>query len=231
MQRPSHTKHTHATTTAPSLNRDFPYSTSPVPGGLQRQCLQTLPDLCLGTNSGNRSHVFHQSMGRGHLRSSFLIFASSAGYLAGRLQTAHCPAHQAGRTGGHGWRNPCLLCTVCSRAPGGSLSHGSSECLFWPAKYGILPELLPSSALSKANGWQQAFVYMAIVLGAGMVLTRAGWQMAHHIASLFCVGISVLGWLLAKGIGPLRPVATQTWHFNPLKGVTETYEKTRRTFP
>ena len=42
----------------------------------------------------------------------------------------------------------------------------------------------------------------------------------------------MLGWLLAKGIAPTQASGnTQAWHLNPLKGVTETYEKTRQDIP
>ncbi len=164
----------------------------------------------------------------------FLIFASSAGYLAGQVSKQRIVQHIklvelvvmiGGTLAFYAQSVPGLLVVLFLMA--------AQSAFFGPAKYGILPELLPSSALSKANGWQQAFVYMAIVLGAGMVplLSRLA-DGKYHIASLFCVGISVLGWLLAKGIAPTRASGnTQAWHLNPLKGVTETYEKTRQDIP
>ena len=162
----------------------------------------------------------------------FLIFASSAGYLAGQVSKQRIVQHiklveLVVMIGG----TLAFLCTVCS---------GLLVVLFsWQLRVPFLacqiwnPSGAPALLGAQANGWQQAFVYMAIVLGAGMVplLSRLA-DGKYHIASLFCVGISVLGWLLAKGIAPTQASGnTQAWHLNPLKGVTETYEKTRQDIP
>ena len=136
-------------------------------------------------------------MGRGHLRSS-LFNLCIVGWLPRRtgVQTAHCPAHQAGRTGGHGWRNPCLLCTVCSRAPGGSLSHGSSECLFWPCQIWN-----PSGAPALLGAFQSQWLAAGLRLhghrigrGYGPSTEPTGrWQISYRFLVLcrnLCVGLA-----------------------------------------
>lgn len=70
----------------------------------------------------------------------------------------------------------------------------AQSAFFGPAKYGILPELVEHQNLSKANGFLEAFTYLAIVIGtaAGPFLSQlAGENFA--LASVGCVVIAVLG--------------------------------------
>ncbi len=52
---------------------------------------------------------------------------------------------------------------------------GAQSALFGPAKYGILPEILPHNRLSQGNGLLQLWTFAAIVLGtaaAGLLLQQ-----------------------------------------------------------
>ena len=164
----------------------------------------------------------------------FLLFASSAGFLAGKIRKQSIIKYiklvELGimTAGGFAfyYQSEWGLYTVL-------FLMAAQSAFFGPAKLGIIPELLPSQALSKANGWQQAFVFMAIVLGTGLVpiFSRlAGGK--FHWASLFCIAIAFVGWLLACGIKSTEPSGTsQSWHINPLSGVSKTFWAIRKDRP
>ncbi|MBK8096703.1 MAG: MFS transporter [Planctomycetes bacterium] len=70
---------------------------------------------------------------------------------------------------------------------------GLQSALFGPAKYGILPDLVPHAALSRANGALEAATFVAIVFGTalgGMLLENAPapWVMAAILAVLAAIG-------------------------------------------
>ncbi len=66
--------------------------------------------------------------------------------------------------------------------------------IFSPAKYGVVPELMPREALSRANGLMEMSMYVAMILGGGM----AGILLdlfRHHmwVISSLLILISLLG--------------------------------------
>jgi acyl-[acyl-carrier-protein]-phospholipid O-acyltransferase / long-chain-fatty-acid--[acyl-carrier-protein] ligase len=73
--------------------------------------------------------------------------------------------------------------------------------IFGPSKYGLLPELLPTSKLSWGNGVIELWTLLAAIGG-----TLAGGFLAHFFlgrqqwSGLFLVGLSVLGLLSSLGI-------------------------------
>jgi acyl-[acyl-carrier-protein]-phospholipid O-acyltransferase / long-chain-fatty-acid--[acyl-carrier-protein] ligase len=78
---------------------------------------------------------------------------------------------------------------------------GSHSALFGPAKYGIIPELVPKEKISKANGLITSFTYLAMIIGTflGSFLT----DMTHHsyeIIILICFLIACVGFFSACGI-------------------------------
>ena len=69
---------------------------------------------------------------------------------------------------------------------------GAQSALFAPAKYGILPEVLPHDRLTAANGQLEAASFLAIILGnvaGGLLLAAAGAQVwiAGAALTLFAV--------------------------------------------
>ncbi|HEU0265981.1 MAG TPA: MFS transporter, partial [Geobacterales bacterium] len=83
----------------------------------------------------------------------------------------------------------------------------SHSALFAPAKYGIVPELVPRHELSRANGLLEMLTYLAIGAGAGLAPLRA--QLAggrHAVAAGVCVFIALAG-LGASLRLPATPVA------------------------
>lgn len=70
----------------------------------------------------------------------------------------------------------------------------TQSTFFSPAKYGILPELLPEHELSRANGLLEMSTFVAIVVGTsvgGLVYTA--WQDTPEAIGLVLVAIAVIG--------------------------------------
>jgi acyl-[acyl-carrier-protein]-phospholipid O-acyltransferase/long-chain-fatty-acid--[acyl-carrier-protein] ligase len=87
---------------------------------------------------------------------------------------------------------------------------GVQSALFSPAKYGVLPEIVPHERLSAANGALQLYTFLAIIAGTatGGVLLDAtgnyGW-----IAGMVLTMFSVIGFIAARRIQPLQPARTE----------------------
>lgn len=70
----------------------------------------------------------------------------------------------------------------------------AQSAFFGPSKYGILPELVTTEKISKANGLMTSFTFLAIILGtflASFVLDISGRN--FFFASLFCAVIALAG--------------------------------------
>lgn len=82
----------------------------------------------------------------------------------------------------------------------------TQSALFSPSKYGILPELLPSEKISKANGILSSFTYLAIIVGtflASFLLDITSRN--FFVASIFCIVASVVGLISSFGIEQTPP--------------------------
>ena len=104
---------------------------------------------------------------------------------------------------------------------------GLHSTFFSPAKYGILPEILPEKSLSRANGILEMTTFMAIVLGTslGGVLYEHWKGQPGHL-NLMLVAVAVLGTLFSFGVTKVAPSgAKPIFHWNPLneigKGLSE----------
>jgi len=84
---------------------------------------------------------------------------------------------------------------------------GAQSALFSPAKYGILPEILPHERLSAGNGALELWTFAAIILG-----TAAGGPLLYlaepstWLAGLVLVGMTFIGFVASFSI-PHVPVA------------------------
>lgn len=82
----------------------------------------------------------------------------------------------------------------------------SHSAMFSPSKYGILPELMPSEKISRANGLMTSFTYLAIILGTFFASFLVDITARNFIiASMFCVIISFLGLLASLCIQHTPP--------------------------
>jgi MFS family permease len=103
---------------------------------------------------------------------------------------------------------------------GGHLPDRAQSALFAPAHYGILPEILPESAISRANGLDQLCTFIAIVIGAaaGGAMSDAWGNDVSWIGGMLMV-IAVMGSLtslwISRGAAPashrLPQMAVARW--------------------
>lgn len=88
----------------------------------------------------------------------------------------------------------------------------TQSAFFGPCKYGIIPELVGSQRLSRANGMIQMFTYLAILTGT---ITAPSLSEAfgdyYWKAGLICIVVAVLGFVFSLGIGP-----TPSHHRRPI---------------
>ena len=93
----------------------------------------------------------------------------------------------------------------------------TQSTFFSPAKYGILPEMLPAAQLSRANGLLELSRYMAVILGSvggGLLLTLSAGRPA--LAGLVLVVIAGAGALVSLRIGAVpRSGACKPFRLNP----------------
>ncbi len=85
---------------------------------------------------------------------------------------------------------------------------GTHSALFAPAKYGVVPELVPREGLSKANSLLEMASFLAIVGGTALapfLVQLAGGR--HGVALLAGVAIAAAGLAIARTLPPTEAVA------------------------
>ena len=95
---------------------------------------------------------------------------------------------------------------------------GLHSTFFSPAKYGILPEMLPDKDLSRGNGLLEMSTFLAIILGTsvGGAIYEA-WKDRLGWIGMVLMVIAVLGTLTSLGITKVRPSgAPKKFVLNPL---------------
>lgn len=92
---------------------------------------------------------------------------------------------------------------------------------FSPAKYGILPEMLPSSQLTKANGLLELSTFAAIVLGSSVgSFLFAHWKGEPLKLGGVLLAIAVIGSLTSLMIKHVAAAgSTEKFHVNPFAEV------------
>ena len=108
---------------------------------------------------------------------------------------------------------------------------GLHATFFSPAKYGILPEILPEKDLSRANGILEMTTFMAIILGTSLGgLLYAHWKGEPGLLNLVLIAVAIIGALFSFRIPPVPPAAPKT-HFglNPLGEIGKGLMELRQT--
>ena len=83
---------------------------------------------------------------------------------------------------------------------------GLHSTIFSPAKYGILPEMLPEQELSRGNGLLEMSTFMAIILGTSLGGTiYEAWKDRLGWIGVVLIGIAALGTLTSLGITKVPP--------------------------
>jgi len=73
--------------------------------------------------------------------------------------------------------------------------------IFSPAKYGIVPEMLPAKELSRANGLLEMSTFVAIVLGTAIsTLLYTFWGGAPWKMGIAMIGVAVAGFFVSLRI-------------------------------
>jgi acyl-[acyl-carrier-protein]-phospholipid O-acyltransferase/long-chain-fatty-acid--[acyl-carrier-protein] ligase len=72
---------------------------------------------------------------------------------------------------------------------------------FGPAKYGIVPEMLPEKEISRANGLLEMSTFFAIILGTSVgTIMFSAWKDRLWIIGAFLIAIAVVGTVMSFGI-------------------------------
>lgn len=130
----------------------------------------------------------------------YVLLAPLAGFANDRFSKSRCLA------AGNALR--VLGAAVCWAGHGGAWTMGIGyflvgvgSCLYGPAKYGVLPEILERDFLVKANGIVELFTLLAILTGAigGSVLSDV-LQGAPGIAFAILGAVFGLAWVCATAM-------------------------------
>jgi acyl-[acyl-carrier-protein]-phospholipid O-acyltransferase/long-chain-fatty-acid--[acyl-carrier-protein] ligase len=106
----------------------------------------------------------------------------------------------------------------------------SQSALFGPSKYGILPELVPSDRIARANGLMTSFTFLAIILGTFLASFITDITNRNFIAAaIVCTFVAILGLLASFYIGYTHPAGSRK-KVNPLfiSEVVRTLKVTRK---
>ncbi len=89
--------------------------------------------------------------------------------------------------------------------------------IFSPAKYGIVPEMLPDKDLSRANGLLEMTTFVAIVMGTSLgALLFNTWKDEAWKMGVVMLGVAVVGFLASLRIPHVNPSgATAPFNWNP----------------
>ncbi|HPB30125.1 MAG TPA: acyl-[ACP]--phospholipid O-acyltransferase [Candidatus Sumerlaeota bacterium] len=89
------------------------------------------------------------------------------------------------------------------------------SALFGPSKYGIIPEVVDRSDLSRANSLIVAFTFLAIIIGTPAAgLLSILFEGRFHFASVVCVLIALIGFACSLGVKRTPPAGSES-RFTP----------------
>jgi acyl-[acyl-carrier-protein]-phospholipid O-acyltransferase/long-chain-fatty-acid--[acyl-carrier-protein] ligase len=91
------------------------------------------------------------------------------------------------------------------------------SAFFSPAKYGILPEMLPDHDLSRGNGLLEMTTFLAIILGTSIgSVMFAAWNDRSGLMGLVLIVVAITGMVASFGIRPVPPSgARKPFRINP----------------
>ena len=81
---------------------------------------------------------------------------------------------------------------------------GTQSAFFGPAKYSVLPEMLPGEKLLRGNAFVEAGTFVAILLGTimgGILVSQTGAEAWVFVA---VISVSIIGWLLSLSLPRLH---------------------------
>jgi len=105
----------------------------------------------------------------------------------------------------------------------------SQSAFFSPCKYGIIPEQVPATGLSRANGMLQMATFLAIIAGMGMAPQLSLWSgQRFALAGTACLIVSVFGIATAFRIAPSPAHPARPLRFNGFANLGRTFGLVRR---
>lgn len=106
---------------------------------------------------------------------------------------------------------------------------GLQSAIFSPSKYGIVPELVATDRISKANGLMTSFTFMSIILGTFLASFLSQITDRNFVvSSIFCTFISIIGLVASFCIEPTPPSGSKKKiQFFFLKEIFETLKIAR----
>ncbi len=110
---------------------------------------------------------------------------------------------------------------------------GLHAAFFSPAKYGILPEMLPEKDLSRGNGLLEMSTFMAIILGTSLgSAIFSVWKYNLPLIGLVMIAIAVLGYWTSLGISHVPPSgAAKLLRLNPFSEIADGLRRLRSERP
>jgi acyl-[acyl-carrier-protein]-phospholipid O-acyltransferase / long-chain-fatty-acid--[acyl-carrier-protein] ligase len=92
----------------------------------------------------------------------------------------------------------------------------AESAIFGPSKYGIIPEIVPSSKLSKANSILTSLTYSAVILGSFLAACITDLSNKNFVlASTACIFIAIVGFITSLKIKK-TPKKGSTTKINPI---------------
>lgn len=91
----------------------------------------------------------------------------------------------------------------------------TQSAIFGPSKYGIVPEIVASDRINRANGLLSSFTFLAIIIGtflASFLIQVSGRNFI--VAALFCTLLALIGLITSFGIEYTLPAGSRK-KFNP----------------
>jgi acyl-[acyl-carrier-protein]-phospholipid O-acyltransferase/long-chain-fatty-acid--[acyl-carrier-protein] ligase len=110
---------------------------------------------------------------------------------------------------------------------------GLHAAFFSPAKYGILPEMLPEKELSRGNGLLEMSTFMAIILGTslGGAIFKL-WKDQLPLIGLLMIAIAIAGYYTSLGIPRVPPSgAAKLFRLNPFSEIIDGLRRLRADRP
>ncbi|MCD4780063.1 MAG: MFS transporter [Candidatus Omnitrophica bacterium] len=106
----------------------------------------------------------------------------------------------------------------------------TQSAFFGPAKYGILPEILDETTITKGNGYLQMGTFLSIILGmasGGLVAKFFGAHM--HYVSFILIAFSLIGFLASLHIEKYAVrLSQQKFDRNPFRNIFKGFKEIRR---
>lgn len=106
----------------------------------------------------------------------------------------------------------------------------TQSAIFGPSKYGIVPEIVSTERISKANGLMTSFTFLAIILGtflASFLIQISGRNFI--ISAIFCTFIALVGLVTSFGIEPTPPSGSEKkFQFFFLREIYQTLKHARQ---